>query len=323
LAPDVVSLMFEMLTITKTPRVIYIISMKCKPDWTQWLHGHKRREIEAVFKACPEHCFTYGLELGAGDGYQSTFLSRYIDRMACTEINPMALTRKSSETVEYRVCGAEDAARIFPEKSFDFIFSSNLLEHIARPVAMLTGVRRLLKEDGLTIHIIPSPFWKLCQMGLYIPAHVLVLLERITRNRGLLNCMREIRGLLREFVEGVRTGSNQTLTAAREAEMRTGNNPGIVRKKRSFLYSLILPAPHGVSETHWAEMRAFSRRRWIRIFDEAGLTCIAVRKGPAASGYGLGWEIARNIAKRAGLASEFIYIAHKKGCTCKYTRYFR
>ena len=301
---------------------MYIAIMKCKPDWRQWLHEHKRREIRAAFGSCPEKCFAYGLELGAGDGFQSQLLSRYARRLVCTEINPAALTLRSSPTMEYRIRSVEQTITDYPEKTFDLIFTSNVLEHIVDPKAALAGISRLLTDDGLTIHIVPSPFWKLCQVGLYIPAHALVLLERITQTPGLLGCAREIGSALRELVQGVRTGSNATLRAAREAETRLSNNPGIFRKRSGFLHSLIMPEPHGVSETHGAEMRAFSRRSWTRIFSDAGLECIAVRKGPAASGYGLGWETARNLARRAGPASEYIFIAHKKGRGGMFMRYF-
>ena len=63
------------------------------------------------------------------------------------------------------------AVDCFGEKSFDIVFSSNLLEHLPDPSVVLRGVHRLLKDDGITVHIMPGPFWKLCQMALYHPAN--------------------------------------------------------------------------------------------------------------------------------------------------------
>lgn len=296
--------------------------MKFKPDWTTWLHAYKRREIDAVFKACPRQLFGRGLELGAGDGFQSTLLSTVVRRLVSIEINKNVLTRQSTADIEYRICSAEEAGDCFGEKSFDIVFSSNLLEHLLDPSVVLRGVHRLLKDDGITVHIMPAPFWKLCQMALYHPANGLVLLERITRQRGLVNYYREARALFRELLEGIPTGSNETMRLAYERELSIGNNPTTGREMPSFIYSLFLPQPHGVSRTHGAEWRAFGKRRWKKVFDDAGFSCIAVRKGPAASGYGLGWERLRAIAERAGLASEYSYIAVKKGYVSAAAGYF-
>ena len=102
----------------------------------------------------------------------------------------------------------------------------------------------------------------------------------------------------------------------------TGNNPEGARIRPGFLRRLLMPLPHGVSATNRAEFAAFSKRRWIKDFQEAGFDLIAIRKGPAASGYGLGWAWADWIIEKMGLASELIYIAQKRGQTSRYAQYF-
>jgi SAM-dependent methyltransferase len=141
--------------------------MKIKADWGLWLHSYKRREIARTFSACPDRCFEAGLELGAGDGYQSGLLAKYVCRLMSTEINTLRLSRQSGDGVEYRICGAEEAVRTSEDRSYDFVFSSNLLEHVQNPLAILREIYRILKDDGITIHIIPAPLWKLCGRGAY------------------------------------------------------------------------------------------------------------------------------------------------------------
>jgi SAM-dependent methyltransferase len=296
--------------------------MNLKPDWTTWLHAYKEREVNAVFVNCPEACFPYGLELGGGDGYQAGLISKFVQRLISTEINENRLARKNSERVEYRICGAEEAAVLYSKKSFDIVFSSNLLEHVNDPVKTLQGIHGLLRDGGVAIHVMPSPFWKLCQFALYLPAHGMVLLERIARDPGLRNHAREARAILREFLQGITTGSNASLDAMYELEMKNGNNPGVPRKRPSFPSALFMPRPHGISQTNWEEFRAFGKRRWRQTFHDAGFSLITIKKGPAASGYGLGWERAGTLTERAGLASEYIYVARKKGHDCAYERYF-
>jgi SAM-dependent methyltransferase len=296
--------------------------MKIKADWTTWLHRYKNREIALVFSKCRPYCFENGLELGAGDGYQGRLLSQYIRRLVSTEINKLHFSEKKNECVEYKISSAEEAVAGAQENFFDIVFSSNLLEHVVRPEEVLCGIHRILKNDGVTVHIIPSPFWKLCQIFFYLPANILVLIERITRNSGLLSALREIKAIVKEGIAGLLTGTNATLEQVAKEEARFGNNPGKTKKKSRFLKRAFFSEPHGISETHCEEFVAFSRKRWIRVFDESGFQCIVIRKGPAASGYGLGWAWADRIVEKAGLASEYIYIAQKKGCTSRFMPFF-
>ena len=296
--------------------------MKIKADWPTWLHAYKVREIDKTFYACPEGCFGSGLELGAGDGFQSGLLSKYVRRLVSTEINKLYLSRQEGGGVEYRVCSAEEAVAAGGDGSHDLVFSSNVLEHLPDPAAVLRGIHRVLKDDGVTIHIVPTPLWKLCHVLLYVPVTLAALAEQVVGRRGNGGMLREARFFFGQFVEGVRKGANTLTERADREEALRGNNPGIVTERRTFVRRLLAPRPHGVSETNLAEFSALGRRRWLGMFGQAGLECFAILNGPAASGYGLGWRWAEAAAEKAGLASELIYVAHKKGRQCRYAPFF-
>src|SRR5439155_1182066 len=85
------------------------------------------------------------------------------------------------------------------------------------------------------------------------------------------------------------------------------------RPVRSLLSRLLSPDPHGVSATHTMEFRAFGKERWIREFAAAGLDVVAVLKGPVCSGYGFGLNRFRLMLEKAGFASEYAYVAVKRG----------
>jgi SAM-dependent methyltransferase len=296
--------------------------MNIKSDWYTWLHAYKEREIEKVFSACPERCFARGLELGAGDGFQSVLLSKYIGSLVSTEINKLILTRTSNDSIEYATCSAEEAVGTGRQRSFDIVYSSNLLEHLIDPVSVLRGIHRIMKDDGITVHIMPAPLWKFCQVLLYVPVNVLSMIEHIARERGRGNRLRETRFLLRQLITGLRSGAN-TMTAQSDREaMLIGNNPESAGIRPGFIRRLLLPLPHGRSATNRAEFAAFRKRRWIKTLNEAGFDLIAIRKGPAASGYGLGWAWVERLFEKAGLGSELIYIAQKKDCESKFKQYF-
>jgi 2-polyprenyl-3-methyl-5-hydroxy-6-metoxy-1,4-benzoquinol methylase len=296
--------------------------MKLKADWVPWLHAYRKRETDLIFQKCPAKLFKSGCELGAGDGYQSTLLSRYVISLVSIEINPRLLQKTNIDGIEYRICSAEDALSTFANNKFDIVFSSNLLEHVADPREALSGIHKVLKDDGVVISVMPAPFWKACQIVLYVPVHVLVIVERMTKAHGLKNMLFELLAIARETWQGIITGSNATLTMNYEHELQNGNNPQIKAAKPSFFKSLIMPLPHGVSQTHWEEFNVFKKKRWLDLFEKTGFDCFSVRKGPAASGYGLGWNRLAALCEKLGLASEYVYIAGKKGQVSAYEKYF-
>src|SRR5271157_5907856 len=99
------------------------------------------------------------------------------------------------------------------------------------------------------------------------------------------------------------TGSNATLSMNYEQELHNGNNPQVRAAKPSFLKSLIMPLPHGISRSNLEEFKLFKQKHWLALFDNAGFVCISLRKGPAASGYGLGWKLMAALCEKLGLAS--------------------
>ena len=69
--------------------------MKIKKGWHNLRGEFRTGEIQRIFSACPEKAFHIGLEIGAGDGIQSTLLTEYISKLISTDINPSRLTRES------------------------------------------------------------------------------------------------------------------------------------------------------------------------------------------------------------------------------------
>ena len=61
-------------------------------------------------------------------------------------------------------CGTLEQAE-FPDDTFDVVFSSHVLEHIADPRSLLQEMRRVLRPGGLHVSVVPtqfaSPSWRL------------------------------------------------------------------------------------------------------------------------------------------------------------------
>lgn len=283
--------------------------MKIKPDWFQWLHGCRSREIALIFGGCPDGLFETGLELGAGDGFQSGLLLKYVRRLTATDIAPSILRLPAHDGVEYQVLDAEEVGDRFPPSSFDLVFSSNLLEHLPALERALSGIFQVLKDDGVMIHVVPSPFWKLCGLLLYFPNHVILLLEQVLARGGGRVLAGKVRRRMPSKAEGA------------PPPMEPDNNPKSQKRPHGFLYRWFVPETHGVSSGHLEEFRAFRKSRWIAQFQQAGFRVAAVKKGPVASGYGFGLDTLRRWLERLGFTSEYIYILTKEGRECPYGRY--
>ena len=97
--------------------------MPIKADWTTYLHDLRRREMDIVFANCPEKAFRKTLELGAGDGFASSILSKYTEELICTDLNQNRLVKNDSGNVQYKIVDAEEVGEFFDGEKFDLIFS--------------------------------------------------------------------------------------------------------------------------------------------------------------------------------------------------------
>ncbi len=281
--------------------------MRVKTDWLPYLHELRRRELDIIFSRCPAKLFRSGLEIGAGDGFQSSILSKYAVSLLCSDYHSDILEREPRGSTQFRVCDAEQIGETFGERQFDLVFSSNLLEHVPRPGKVLAAIHSALVDHGVTIHVVPNRFWKLCHVTLRLPNLLVELLEQVSE-QGLLPTAR------RKLARLSRGGPVGGMEPDR-------NNPKTPRGHRPLLARILLPVPHGVSTGNLAELAAFSRARWERLFEEAGFRLAAVLRAPVASGYGFGFDRIRNLLERCGLSSGHIYIATKQGAESPFLRY--
>ena len=276
-----------------------------KPDWLTYLHNLRRREIEMIFGRCPTPCFVRGLELGAGDGFQSGMLVRYVASLVVTDVYPEILQRANTEAITHRVCDAEQVGDIFAAGEFDLVFSSNMLEHLPHPMRALLGMYRILHDDGLAVHVIPSPFWKLCQLIGFYPNAVVSRLERYTARWAR--------------AEGTIQPEQRNTNGITASEW--DRNPKSEGRRYRYLRRLLWATPHGAASSNLEELRAFSPALWRRQFVEAGFTVAQTLRGPVSSGYGFGLDGLRDLLENWGLASEYVYVTHKTGHSSKNLAY--
>jgi 2-polyprenyl-3-methyl-5-hydroxy-6-metoxy-1,4-benzoquinol methylase len=289
--------------------------MKIKAEWFPYIHKIRKKELDIIFKRSPKrNIFERALELGAGDGFQSEILSTFVNHLTATDLNPDRLKKSTTSDIEYRICDAEIIDTYFETKKFDFVFSSNLLEHLPSSEAVLKAIHNTMKDEAITIHVMPSPFWKLCQMLLFYPNLFITKLEAITEAESATDFLKE---KLSKMKEKLGKGNTES------SPLKMGNNPKMQsHRSYSYIRKLLWPIPHGACDGNIREFVAWRKKRWLGVFNRSGFNVIKVIKGPVNSGYGFGFDRLRFFLERAGLTSEYIYVAIKKGRQCPYSNYF-
>ncbi|PYR99043.1 MAG: hypothetical protein DMG15_04965 [Acidobacteria bacterium] len=214
-------------------------------DRSKLAYPHELREYELqVVVAClrkqgisPSN--TSLLEIGAGTGAQARELERLGLRVSAIDV---ADSNYAAARV-WPVLDYDGRHIPFPDRHFDVVFSSNVLEHIPHMREFQREIQRVLKDDGIAVHVLPSAAWRFWTTLSYYP-HVL---RKLSHAR----------------------------TAYAAVERRWTSAQGAARWKR--VARTFLPPRHGERGNWLTEQWYFSRTHWIRFFREAGWNIIAAQ----------------------------------------------
>jgi len=243
----------------------------------------RRREVEAVLRDVPDDVFEDVLELGAGDGAQSRLIAHSARMVLCTDLNEERLVLDPHPKITYGICDAEDMP--YEAARFDLIYSSNVFEHLPHPDRALSELHRVLRDDGVMVHVIPNRFWKLLQLALFYPTQVVTAAEIVLPGR-----------------------------PARKNEARPSRGNNLSSDGPSFLRRNIWPPVHGEYTGHVSEFMGMGGTFWKRKFEEGGFDLAGRIRGlPAHSPYRFGLEWPRRATESLGLSSCNGYVLTKRG----------
>jgi SAM-dependent methyltransferase len=259
---------------------------RLREPWASARTRQRKREFAATFDRVPTHLFGAGLELGGGDGFVASLLAPYCRSFVTTDSYRPRLVHDAC-AVKRLVCDA--TALPFADASFDFIFSSSVLEHIRDLSAALSEMRRCLRPGGLMLHIMPSRTWKLLQLLFYYPhlviAGVDALLDHIHHARR--DC------------------------PASAARLPTTDRWSDERRWRLSLETVLrgaVPRVHGEYANHLSEWSHFGAAAWTREFLRHGLTVHKTLRLPLYSGYGFGLDRLRRLGEWLGLSAHNAFL---------------
>ncbi|MCB9802535.1 methyltransferase domain-containing protein [Candidatus Nomurabacteria bacterium] len=265
--------------------------MFLKTDWSDYLHQIRKKEIDIIFSYFKKDFFNHGLEIGAGDGYQTQFLFTKCKSFISSDLNFERIKKENKKNdVKYIKLDADKMSDYFPADKFDFIFSSNVLEHLSNVDNFLKENYRILSDDGISVHIVPNRFMKFFYL-LFFYLHIFSL--SVDRFFGLFSGKKIFRG------SGINLENNI-------------NSVKIKEKKLGKIKKLFLPQIHGNYHSHVEEWRSWGLKKWRNKFLAAGFIVEKEMKGPIFSGYGFGFNVLRAIFEKLGVSSEYIYVLRKK-----------
>ena len=181
------------------------------------------------------------LEIGAGTGWQSKKFSE-------NGYSVEAIDLKHSEYIEHRVWKVLDyeGEHIpFPDAHFDIVFSSNVLEHIPHIIDFQKEILRVLKTDGIAVHLLPSGSWRFWTSLTHYPFWSGFVIKTI-------------------FSKIFRTDSNVSESPA-ETDLPQKTSIGLKN-----IFNGLIPKRHGEFGNALTEMYFFSKKRWVNLFQKTG-----------------------------------------------------
>ncbi len=232
---------------------------------------------------CVKHYFNPGirvLELGGGNGFQASLL----DSLGA-DVKSIDIARPAGRHTFFPVEIYDGHTIPYSDATFDVVFSSNVLEHVKDINGMMAEIHRVLKVDGIAIHILPTPTWRLWTSL----THYAYLAMRVL-------------GLRRPVGGG-------NVPSLGEKMQRSGLGATIKR--------ILFAGPHGEYPSAISEFWYFSKTRWLKVFRRNGFQ--VVRSSPGGIFY-TGYSVApvlsigvrKKLVKILG-SSTYIYVLRKIG----------
>ena len=236
----------------------------------------RNTEIETIRHLFPPNSTV--LEIGGGNGYQAALLAGFGCQVTSIDIS----TGTKPGPTYYPVQEYNGSDLPFPDREFDVVFSSNVLEHVKDLPRLLQEIHRVTRTGGLSIHIVPTPYWRLWTSL----AHYPYLIKYLASKLGLGQPVQ---------------GSGSSFVA------RHGMWKSIQR--------LMSAGPHGEFPNAMTELYYFSAHHWSHIFRRNGYLVKSTETNKLFyTGYGLfpglSLEWRRRLARFLG-SSCYIFVLEK------------
>ncbi len=240
----------------------------------------RRSEFEILFHHIPIPPGR-SLEVGCGSGFLTALLAREgklavgVDMAAPDDLThsrglaaPAAL-KAAMEAPNLHFLGSSGELLSFRDGSFDLVLSSYVLEHIGNRAKAVSEMKRVVRDDGLIVALVPS--W---MERVYAPVSYYHNLVWGSLRSALRFLLRKL-GLAQRGTAPFDAGRNPCGNSFEPGQRPEERDEGIRAKLRKFFRvyhpTFPFPRPHGYYRSSSEELRAHCYRRWARLFEGEGL----------------------------------------------------
>ena len=180
------------------------------------------------------------LEIGAGTGWQSKALSDAGYRVEAIDLPATSDISNHARNREWSIRDYDGAHIPFPDASFDIVYSSNVLEHVVNLDTLTTEMKRVLRPDGLAVHLLPNSAWRLLSLATYYPGQAIDALRWLRRKPAIVS--------------------------SPDGPAADRSSPDLLAKA----IRRLAPHAHGARGTALSEIARFSKGSWDAYFDSSG-----------------------------------------------------
>jgi SAM-dependent methyltransferase len=221
------------------------------------------------------------LEIGSGAGWQAKKLASHGFNVQGIDVKGNDINYSYDSERIWEVTVYDGHTIPFADKSFDVIYSSNVLEHIPHVEEFQKELIRVLKDDGVCVHILPSTAWRFWSSITYYAVRILNYIPLIKRH------------------------SAQVLPEH--------------KSERIWKLSKLLPDRHGERGDVFSELFLFSVVAWKRLFKRNRWTILYIKKnrlfytGELLFGRGLSLKFRRILSYVLGSTCNIFYLRKSAG----------
>lgn len=210
-----------------------------------WLHFIRNAELEIALGFFPVEKNIKILEIGGGDGFMAKKIHEHGYEIISIDQIP--------KYPQYFPVIIGNATKLdFEPEKFDIIFSSHVIAHISEIELFFNECKKVLKKNGLMIHIVPSTAWSI---GTNFWHYIL---------------------LPKFFMEWRRSNLLITNTDSIHRNMKINKKGKIMNK----IINVLFLHPLGANPSFIHEFYYFSKHMWKKVFQNQGFNIINVENGP-------------------------------------------
>ncbi len=206
-----------------------------------WLHIIRKNEVDLALRSLHLKKNIKILEIGGGDGFNAKCISEAGYNITSIDIQPRY-------PQSFHVKEGDALKMNFSNKSFDVIFTCHVLPYIEDFKTGFDEMKRVLKNDGKIIHIVPTTWWSIITNiwhFIFLPINIL------------------------KFIKKDKSAKKQN------QENKLNVNPNILR-----VMNYIFLNPLGIHPSFFHEIYYFSDFHWKKLFKKYNFEIINIKNTP-------------------------------------------